>query len=94
VEDLNIFAGATKFKDKAIYLLLIQHKWKYLNHQTVHFNSSSTSETENQEAPKSEESQSRSEDNTAKVNELLRSAEQAITSAADKLASLPSTPQL
>jgi hypothetical protein len=60
----------------------------------VHFNGSSTSETENPEAPESEESQSRSEDDTAKVDELLQSVEQAITSTADKLASLPGTPQL
>jgi hypothetical protein len=56
VEDLNIFTGTAKFEDKAIYLLLIQHKWKYLNHWMVHFNGSSTSETENPEAPESEES--------------------------------------
>jgi hypothetical protein len=31
VEDLNIFSGTTKFKDKSIYLSLTQHKWKYLN---------------------------------------------------------------
>ena len=37
----------------------------------VHFDGSSASETESPEAPKSEESQSGSEDNTAKVNELL-----------------------
>jgi hypothetical protein len=37
----------------------------------VHFDSSNTSKIENPEAPESEESQSRSEDNTAKVNKLL-----------------------
>jgi hypothetical protein len=37
----------------------------------VHFNGSSTSETENPEVSESEESQSRSENNTAKVDKLL-----------------------
>jgi hypothetical protein len=60
----------------------------------IHFHSSEASETEDPEAPESEESQSRSEDDTAKVNELLQSMEQAITSTVDKLASLPSTLQL
>jgi hypothetical protein len=60
----------------------------------VHFNGSSTSETEDPETSKSEENKSGSDDDTAKVNELLQSVEQAITSAADKLASLPGTPQL
>jgi hypothetical protein len=58
----------------------------------VHFNSSSASETENLEASESEEGNSELEDDTTKVNKLLQSVEQAITSAADKLASLPSTP--
>jgi hypothetical protein len=57
----------------------------------VHFNGSSISETEDLKSPESEDN--RSEDDTAKVNELLRSVEQAITFTADKLASLPSTPQ-
>jgi hypothetical protein len=56
----------------------------------VHFNGSSASETEDPEASESKES--RSENDTARVNKLLRSAEQAITSATDKLASLPGTP--
>jgi hypothetical protein len=43
---------------------------------------------------KSEESQDNLEDNTAKVNKLLQSVEEAITSATDKLASLLETPQL
>jgi hypothetical protein len=60
----------------------------------VYFNSSSTSEAEDPKASESEESKSSLEDDTARVDELLQSAEQAITSAADKLASLPSTPQL
>jgi hypothetical protein len=94
VENLNIFAGTAKFKGKTIYLSVIQHKCKYLNHRMVHFNSSSAFETENPEASESEEGNSKSEDDTAKVNKLLQSVEQAITSAIDKLASLPSTPQL
>jgi hypothetical protein len=64
--------------------------WKYLNHQMVHFNGSQTSEEHHSET----ESEDNSEDDTARVNELLRSAEKAITSATDKLASLPGTPQL
>ena len=58
----------------------------------VYFNGSSASEIENPEASESEEGNSKSEDDTTKVNKLLQSVEQAITSAADKLASLPSTP--
>jgi hypothetical protein len=46
------------------------------------------------EDPEASESENKSEGDTTKVNELLRSAEQAITSTADKLASLPGTPQL
>jgi hypothetical protein len=91
VEDLNFFTGTAKFDDKSIYLSLSTHTWKYLNNRTVHFNGSQVSEEEN---PNTSESRSNSEDNTAKVNKLLQSAEEAITSAAEKLASLPSTPQL
>jgi hypothetical protein len=60
----------------------------------VHFNSSDTSEAGDPEASESEQSKSKLEDDTARVNELLQSMEQAITSAAYKFASLPSTPQL
>jgi hypothetical protein len=91
IKNLDFFAGTAKFNDKSIYLSLSTHMWKYLNHQMVHFNSSQTSEEENSDAS---ESRSNSEDDTAKVNELLRSVEEAITSATDKLTSLPETPQL
>jgi hypothetical protein len=57
----------------------------------VHFNGSQASEEDH---PETSESESNSEDDTARVNKLLRSAEEAITSATDKLASLPGTPQL
>jgi hypothetical protein len=91
IEDLNFFTGTAKFKDKSIYLSLSTHMWKYLNNRTVHFNGSQASEEEYPEASKSENN---SESDTTKVNKLLQSAEKAITSAMDKLASLPSTPQL
>jgi hypothetical protein len=55
----------------------------------VHFNGSQASEMED---PETSESKNESENDTAKVDKLLRSAEQAITSTTDKLASLPSTP--
>jgi hypothetical protein len=90
VKDLNFFTGTAKYKDKSIYLSLPTHTWKYLNNRTVHFNGSQASEEEDPET--SEESNSKSD--TTKVNELLRSVEEAITSATDKLASLPGTPQL
>jgi hypothetical protein len=90
IEDLNFFTGTAKFEDKSIYLSLLTHTWKYLNNRTVHFNGSQTSEENNPET----ESESNSDDDTARVNELLQSAEEAITSATDKLASLPGTPQL
>jgi hypothetical protein len=90
IENLNFFTGTAKFDDKSIYLSLSTHTWKYLNNRMVHFNGSQTSEEEN---PETSESGSNSEDDTAKVNELLRSIEEAVTSAVDKLASLPSTPQ-
>jgi hypothetical protein len=91
IKDLNFFTGTTKFKDKSIYLSLSTHMWKYLNNQTVHFNSSQASEEDH---PETSESENNSEGDTAKVNELLQSMERAITSAVDKLASLPGTPQL
>jgi hypothetical protein len=68
MKSLNIFSGTTKFKDKSIYLSLTTHKWKYLNNRTVHFNSSSASETEDLKAFESEDE---SEDDTARVNKLL-----------------------
>jgi hypothetical protein len=90
IEDLNFFTGTTKFEDKSIYLSLSTHMWKYLNNQTVHFNGSQASEEEH---PETSESENNSENDTVEVNKLLQSTERAITSAADKLASLPSTPQ-
>jgi hypothetical protein len=57
----------------------------------VHFNGSQASEGDH---PETSEGESDSEDDTARVNKLLRSVEEAITSATDKLASLPETPQL
>jgi hypothetical protein len=90
IEDLNFFTGTAKFDDKAIYLSLHTHTWRYLNNQMVHFNGSQTSEEYHSEI----EGEDNSEDDTARVNELLRSTEEAITSATDKLASLPGTPQL
>jgi hypothetical protein len=91
IEDLNFFTGTAKFEDKSIYLSLPTHMWKYLNNRTVHFNGSQKTEEEHSEASGSEDN---SENDTAKVNELLRSAEEAITSTTDKLISLPRTPQL
>jgi hypothetical protein len=91
IKDLNFFTGTAKFEDKSIYLSLPMHTWKYLNNQTVHFNGSQMTEEENPETP---ESGSNSEDDTARVNALLQSAEEAITSTTDKLASLSGTPQL
>jgi hypothetical protein len=91
IEDLNFFTGTAKFNEKSIYLSLSTHMWKYLNNWMVHFNGSQASEEEN---PDTSESGSNLENDTAKVNELLRSVEKAITSATDKLASLPGTPQL
>jgi hypothetical protein len=90
IEDLNFFTGTAKFENKSIYLSLSTHMWKYLNNWTVHFNGSQTSEKDHPETSKSEND---SEDDTAEVNKLLQSVEKAITSAADKLASLPSTLQ-
>jgi hypothetical protein len=90
IEDLNFFTGTARFNDKSIYLSLSTHTWKYLNNRTVHFNGSQASEEDHSET----EDESNSEDDTARVNELLRSAEEAITSTTDKLASLPGTPQI
>jgi hypothetical protein len=90
VKDLNFFTGTAKLNDKSIYLSLSTHTWKYLNNRMVHFNGSQASESDHPET----ESKDNSEDDTARVNELLRSAEEAITSTTDKLASLPGTPQL
>jgi hypothetical protein len=67
IEDLKFFTGTAKFEDKSIYLSLSSHTWKYLNNCTVHFNGSQASE-EDHPISKSE---SDSEDNTARVNELL-----------------------
>jgi hypothetical protein len=64
--------------------------WKYLNNRTVHFNGSQASEEDHPTT----ESESDSEDDTARINELLHAVEETITSAIDKLASLPGTPQL
>jgi hypothetical protein len=89
IEDLNFFTGTAKFQDKPIYLSLPTHTWKYLNNWTVHFNGSQMTEEEHSETSDSENNL---EDDTARVNELLQSAEEAITSATDKLASLPGTP--
>src|SRR5437588_5410205 len=90
IEDLNFFTGTARFEDKSIYLSLSSHTWKYLNNRTVHFNGSQASE-EDHSTP---ENESDSEDDTARVNKLLRAVEEAITSATDKLTSLPGTPRI
>src|SRR5438270_1349444 len=90
IEDLNFFTGTAKFEDKSIYLSLSSHMWKYLNNRTVHFNGSQASE----ESHSASESENDSENDTARVDELLRAAEEAITSATDKLTSLPGTPRM
>jgi hypothetical protein len=68
IEDLNFFTGTAKFEDKSIYLSLPTHTWKYLNNRMVHFNGSQASEENH---PETSESESNSEDDTARVNELL-----------------------
>jgi hypothetical protein len=90
VENLNFFTGTAQFEDKSIYLSLPSHMWKYLNNRTVHFNGSQASEEDHSTT----ESEDDSEDDTARVNELLQAVEEAVTSATEKLASLPGTPQL
>jgi hypothetical protein len=68
IEDLNFFAGTAKFNDKSVYLSLSTHMWKYLNNRMVHFNSSQTSEEDH---PETSESEDNSDNDTARVNELL-----------------------
>jgi hypothetical protein len=68
INNLNFFTGTAKFDDKSIYLSLSTHTWKYLNHRTVHFNGSQASEEDH---PETSESENNSDDDTARVNELL-----------------------
>jgi hypothetical protein len=64
--------------------------WKYLNNWMVHFNGSQASE---ENYPETSDSENESGDDTIEVNKLLQSAEKAITTTINKLASLPGTPQ-
>ena len=103
LENINPFTGNTRFDGKDVYYSPLSEVWHYFNNHKVHFNRSEASES-NQEDSKDEEEEddeNKEEDNkdpselgsdTAKVNELLLSAETSVTSALQKISSRPGTP--
>ena len=91
LEDLDPYSGTAYFDRKHVYYNTYTEKWKYLNNHTVHFNGLEASES-NKEASEEEDEEDKSEEeenqnpseprsDTAKVDELLRSAETSVTSA-------------
>ena len=103
LEDINPFTGIARFNGKNVYYNTLSETWKYLNNHTVHFNRSEASESnqEDSEDEEEEDNEDEEEDNkdpsepgsdTAKVNELLLSAETSVTSALQKISSRPGTP--
>ena len=103
LEDINPFTGTTHFDRKNVYYNTLSKTWKYLNNHIIHFNGSEASESNKEESEEEDEESGSEEEednqnpsepgsDTAKVNELLLSAETSITSALQKISSRPGTP--
>jgi len=106
IEEFDAFQGTALYQDRFIKWHQSKNKWIYLNYQTVHFESPSTSDTEDHAKTASEGSdddQSEEEmeqiilketdkDDTTQVESLLQRAESTVTSAIQKLQTRPSTP--
>jgi len=86
IEDLEPFRGTGKYQGKEVRYLLAQYCWVYLNNRTVHFHGTSASETP--ESP--------TDDDTARVEELLERTETTVTTAIQKLqaSSRPTSPAI
>ena len=103
LEDINPFTRNARFDGKDVYYSPLSEVWHYFNNHKVHFNRSEASESnqEDSEDEEEEDDEDEEEDNkdpsepgsdTAKVNELLLSAETSVTSALQKISSKPGTP--
>jgi len=107
IEEFDAFQGTALYRDRFIKWHQTDNKWIYLNHRTVHFESLSTSDTEDcaktiSEGSDNDQSEDEAEqlvfketdeDDTAQVESLLQRAETTVTSAIQKLQTRPSTPR-
>ena len=75
IDDLHPLKGTGKYQGKEVKFSTAQYCWVYLNNRTVHFHGTSASETP--ESP--------TDNNTARVEEILERIETTISSAIQKL---------
>jgi len=68
IKEFDVFQGTALYQDRSIKWHQSKKKWIYLNHQTVHFESPSTSDTETQAKTTSEGSDdNQSEDEVEQI---------------------------
>jgi len=105
IEEFDTFQGTALYQDRFIKWHQSENKWIYLNHQTIHFESPSTSDAEDHAKTASEGSdddqsdketeqivlEKTNKDDTAQVESLLQRAESTVTLAIQKLQTRPST---
>src|SRR6266581_1681710 len=75
IDNLHSLKGTGTYQGKDIKYSANRYCWTYLNNRTVHFHSSSASETPD----------SPTDDNTARVEEILERTETTVSSAIQKL---------
>jgi len=86
IDNLHTLKGTGQYQGKEVKYSVERNCWTYLNNRTVHFHSTSASETP--ESP--------TDDDTARVEQLLARAETTVTSAIQKLqtVSRPASPAI
>jgi len=84
IDNLNILRGTGQYQGKEVKYSIERNCWTFLNNRTVHIHGTSASETP--ESP--------TDDDTARVEQLLEQAETTVTSAIQKLqtVSRPASP--
>ena len=104
LKNINPFTRVTHFKGKDVYYSSLSEVWHYFNNHKVHFNRSEASksgkedpeeeseEDDNNDKEEGNKNPSKLGSDTAKVKDLLQSAETSVTSALQKLSSRPETP--
>jgi len=86
INNLHLLKGTGTYQGKDVQYSLTQSCWIYLNNRTVHFHGTSTSETP--ESP--------TDDDTARVEEILERTETTVSSAIQKLQAIsrPASPAI
>jgi len=86
IDNLHTLKGTGTYQGKDIKYSIPQNCWVYLNNRTVHFHSTSASETP--ESP--------TDDDTARVEEILERTETTVSSAIQKLQAIsrPASPTI